>query len=186
MARRTSMAVGIPSIDRLASAILEFPDGTATFTCSTQLSPYQRVHIFGTEGRIEIEIPFNAPPDQPCRLWREREAAIEEIKFDVCDQYTIQGDLFAQAILSVLGEPELGMLMLTSDVMRITVQPVKVSDDLGQALRKLNRSHLSRLPVVDEAWKVAGIITREHLSEAYDKSILLGMLETLSPRQDPL
>ena len=54
--------------DRLTSAILDFPSGQATFTCSTQLVPYQRMHIFGTTGRVEIEIPFNAPPDRPCRI----------------------------------------------------------------------------------------------------------------------
>ena len=56
-------------IDRLVSAVLEFFQGTSTFTCSTQLVPHQRVNIFGTSGRIEIEIPFNAPPDRPCRVW---------------------------------------------------------------------------------------------------------------------
>src|SRR5262245_39611191 len=44
--------------DRLASGMLDFGTGTATFTCSTQLANYQRVHIFGDKGRIEIEIPF--------------------------------------------------------------------------------------------------------------------------------
>lgn len=86
-------------VDRTATAILEFANGTAGFTCSTQLAPYQRVHIAGTDGRIEIEIPFNAPPDRPCRLWLQTNGHIEQIDFDVCDQYTIQGDLFAQAIL---------------------------------------------------------------------------------------
>jgi predicted dehydrogenase len=85
--------------DRLASGILDFGVGTATFTCSTQLSSYQRANIFGTEGRVEVEIPFNAPPDRPCRLWHQRGREIEEIAFDICDQYTIQGDLFAAAIL---------------------------------------------------------------------------------------
>jgi predicted dehydrogenase len=86
--------------DRLGSGMLDFGDGTATFTCSTQLAPYQRVNIFGTEGRIEIEIPFNAPPDQPCRIWHQAGATIEELEFPICDQYTIQGDLFSQAILN--------------------------------------------------------------------------------------
>ncbi len=85
--------------DRMASGVLEFAGGTATFTCSTQLSAYQRVNIFGTEGRIEIEIPFNAPPDRPCRLWHQRGAEITEHVIETCDQYTIQGDLFARAIL---------------------------------------------------------------------------------------
>lgn len=86
--------------DRLASGILDFGRGTSTFTCSTQLTPYQRVNIFGTEGRVEIEIPFNAPPDKPCKLWHERGGMREESLFEVCDQYTIQGDLFAQAVLN--------------------------------------------------------------------------------------
>lgn len=85
--------------DRLASAIMDFGRGTSTFTCSTQLVPYQRVNILGTEGRVEIEIPFNAPPDRPCKLWHQRGESTKEIAFDVCDQYTIQGDLFSQAII---------------------------------------------------------------------------------------
>jgi len=85
--------------DRLTSGILDFGHGTATFTCSTQLASYQRVNIFGTAGHVEIEIPFNAPNDRPCKLWHETDAGIEEINCDVCNQYTIQGDLFARAIL---------------------------------------------------------------------------------------
>ncbi|MCA9143695.1 MAG: Gfo/Idh/MocA family oxidoreductase [Planctomycetaceae bacterium] len=86
--------------DRLTSAILDFGLGTSTFTCSTQMVPYQRVNIFGVTGRIEIEIPFNAPPDRPCKLWHQRGTAIEEITFETCNQYGIQGDLFSQAILN--------------------------------------------------------------------------------------
>lgn len=86
--------------DRLASGILDFGDGnSATFTCSTQLTNYQRVNIFGTKGRIEIEIPFNAPNDRPCRMWFADANGVEEIRLETCDQYTIQGDLFSQAIL---------------------------------------------------------------------------------------
>src|ERR1700723_3040959 len=81
--------------DRLTSAVLEFTEGQCAFTCSTQLAPYQRMHIFGTRGRIEIEIPFNAPPDRATRIFVNDR--VEE--FAVCDQYTIQGDLFSLAIL---------------------------------------------------------------------------------------
>jgi len=90
-------------VDRLVSATLEFFQGTSTFTCSTQLVPYQRVNIFGTSGRFEIEIPFNAPPDRPCRAWvqigTKPGTPIEEVAFDVCDQYTLQADAFGRAIL---------------------------------------------------------------------------------------
>jgi predicted dehydrogenase len=91
--------------DRLASGIMDFGNGTATFTCSTQLASYQRVHIFGTDGRIEIEIPFNAPPDRPCRMWHYEGERIHEIVLDTCDQYTLQGDLFSRAILEGTSVP---------------------------------------------------------------------------------
>jgi len=90
-------------IDRLTSAILDFPYGQAIFTCSTQIAPYQRMQLFGTRGRIEIEIPFNAPPDHPCRLFVAEGSSgigdgVETIEVGACDQYTIQGDLFSRAV----------------------------------------------------------------------------------------
>ncbi len=86
--------------DRLASGVLDFGRGTSTFTCSTQLSSYQRAIIFGTEGHIEIEIPFNAPPDRPTRMWHQHDGKVEEITFDICDQYTIEFDMFSLAVLN--------------------------------------------------------------------------------------
>jgi predicted dehydrogenase len=86
--------------DRLASALMDFGRGTSTFTCSTQLTNYQRVNIFGTEGRVEIEIPFNAPPDQPCKMWYQKGNKIQEIKFPITDQYALQGELMSLAILN--------------------------------------------------------------------------------------
>ncbi len=90
--------------DRLTSAILDFSAGQAIFTCSTQLVPYQRVQFLGTKGRIEIEIPFNAPKDRPTRLFIDETgdifgAGIVTEEFPVADQYTIQGDAFSQAVL---------------------------------------------------------------------------------------
>jgi predicted dehydrogenase len=86
--------------DRLASGVLEFERGTATFTCSTQLFHHQRAHLFGSEGRVEIEIPFNAPNDRRTRLWHAHGGETEEITFDICDQYTLQGDNMSLAILN--------------------------------------------------------------------------------------
>ncbi|MBP1635394.1 MAG: gfo 10 [Acidobacteria bacterium] len=86
-------------VDRLASGILDFGSGTATFTCATLLAPYQRVTIHGTAGSVEIEIPFNAPPDRPCRLWHQHGSEADEIVLEVADQYTIQGDLFSRAVI---------------------------------------------------------------------------------------
>jgi predicted dehydrogenase len=96
-------------IDRLTSGMLDFGSGHCIFTCSTQMVPYQRVQILGSKGRIEVEIPFNAPPDRPCRLMIDSGkdllgggVVVEE--FATCDQYTIQGDLFSAAIRNG-GEP---------------------------------------------------------------------------------
>jgi predicted dehydrogenase len=84
--------------DRLTSAVLDFPSGQSVFTCSTQLVPYQRVQILGSRGRIEIEIPFNAPTDRPCRLLVDTGGTTRIEEIPVCDQYTIQGDCFSRAI----------------------------------------------------------------------------------------
>jgi len=92
-------------VDRLASGILDFGTGTGTFTCATQLSPYQRVNIFGTKGRVEIEVPFNAPPKKRCKIWHQRGPDVQEMRLPRCDQYTIQGDLFARAILDDTAVP---------------------------------------------------------------------------------
>lgn len=87
-------------VDWIGSGIMDFGRGTATFTYSTQMVGYQRVNIFGTTGRIEIEIPFNAPPDRPCKIAYQTGDTTEEIALPITDQYTVQGDLMAQAILN--------------------------------------------------------------------------------------
>jgi predicted dehydrogenase len=97
-------------VDTLASMLLDFGTGHAIGTCSTQLVAYQRVQILGTRARIEVEIPFNAPPDQACRVFvddgsRLRGESAEQVDIDICDQYTIQADLFSRAILEDTAPP---------------------------------------------------------------------------------
>jgi predicted dehydrogenase len=92
--------------DRLTSAMLDFPTGQASFTCSTQLARFQRTQIVGTKGRIEVEIPVNAPDDRPLRLLLDPGldnlgSGIEVIAIPPCNQYQIQGDLFSEAIRGV-------------------------------------------------------------------------------------
>lgn len=87
--------------DWIASGMLDYGDGrSSTFTCSTQLMPFQRCLIVGTDGSIEIEIPVNAPPDQATRLWLTTRAEKKELAFESTDQYTSQADAFAGAILA--------------------------------------------------------------------------------------
>ena len=97
-------------VDRLTSALMDFPSGHAAFTCSTQLAPYQRMQFLGTRGRIEVLIPFNAPSDRPMRILVDDGsdlfgANIEVIEFPACDQYEIQGDLFSRAVRENTSQP---------------------------------------------------------------------------------
>ncbi len=85
--------------DTLATVILEFENGTSSFFSSTLIPDNQQVEIFGSEGRIEIEVPFNPAPDNPAKIWLYQNGRKEEMVFNSCDQYTMQGDLFSLAIL---------------------------------------------------------------------------------------
>jgi predicted dehydrogenase len=91
--------------DVLTSAILAFDAGVATFTCSTRAEPDQRVHIYGTEGRISIGIPFNIPPDRPTEIVVTAggdppvSPDSETLTFATANQYTIQAERFADAVL---------------------------------------------------------------------------------------
>ena len=113
--------------DRLTSGILDFATGTSTFTCSTQLAPHQRVNILGTNGRIEIEMPFNPPPDKESRIWLHSKTGSEEIVFEPVDQYTIQGDLFSKVILDDTLAP-VGLEDAVNN-MRVIESIVKSSED---------------------------------------------------------
>jgi predicted dehydrogenase len=86
-------------VDVLASGVLDFGRGTASFTVGTLITPFQRVTIFGTEGSVEIEIPFNALPNGPHKLWHKRGAFVTTHDVGHHDQYTTQGDLLSRAIL---------------------------------------------------------------------------------------
>jgi predicted dehydrogenase len=87
--------------DSLTTVVLDFPQGHSTFTCSTRLAPYQRMIFMGTEGRIEVLIPFNAPNNRPTQIVVDNDI----IDFPVCDQYEIQGSLFSQAIRQNTEQP---------------------------------------------------------------------------------
>jgi predicted dehydrogenase len=97
-------------VDRLASMVLDFDGRHAIGTCSTQLQYYQRIQIVGTTGRVELEIPFNAPIDRPCRILVDRTGevhgdGIEYLEVDVCNQFTLQAEAFANAILDDRPQP---------------------------------------------------------------------------------
>jgi len=91
-------------VDRLTSTLLDFGGAHAIGTCSTQQTPYQRIHVLGLAGRIEIEIPFNAPNDRPCRIFvgdgaDPLGARAETIECSTCDQYLIEAEAFSRAVI---------------------------------------------------------------------------------------
>jgi predicted dehydrogenase len=93
-------------IDRLTSAMLRFPNGQATFSCAGQLVHYQRMQLFGEQGRIEVEIPFNAFSDRPSRVFVDDGsqlggASARTIEIPMADQYTLQADRFSEAVRGV-------------------------------------------------------------------------------------
>jgi len=99
----------VMGVDVLTSAILTFDGGIASFTCSTRAEDDQRVHIYGTRGRISIGIPFNIPPDRPTEVFvsvgGDPPVAPDTrvLTFDVADPYTVETERFAAAVLD--GQP---------------------------------------------------------------------------------
>ena len=92
--------------DRTTSGVLDFGGGRhLAFSVSTQAARYQRVQLVGTLGRIEIEIPFNAPQDQGTRYWIDDASALDGagmrmVTLPVADQYQLQAEAFSNAVRS--------------------------------------------------------------------------------------
>jgi predicted dehydrogenase len=87
--------------DRVGAGLADFGSGRhLSFSISTQLAPFQRVQIVGTRGRIEIEIPFNAPPDIPNRMFVQGMTMNvgKRVEFPVSDQYQLQAESFSRAV----------------------------------------------------------------------------------------
>lgn len=92
-------------IDRKAYGMLMFGDRTATFTCSTQMHQYQRAIVFGTDGLIEIDIPFNPPGDKAVHIFLTKNGKRESIEFEAVDQYRLQVDAFCNSIINNTAVP---------------------------------------------------------------------------------
>ena len=92
--------------DTVTAGLLGFGDGVATFTCSTRAEDDQRVDIYGTSGRISLEIPFNIPPDRVTRVFVTAGGdppvapATETLTFEPADPYTVEAEAFATAVLA--------------------------------------------------------------------------------------
>jgi predicted dehydrogenase len=116
-------------VDVLTSGILGFGPGMATFTVSTRVEPDQRVHVSGTEGRISVEIPFNVPLDLPTRVFVTSggdppvRPDTETLEFPPADEYEIQAERFAAAVLDggpvpIPPEDAVGNLRVIEEIFR--------------------------------------------------------------------
>ena len=96
---------GPGGVDVLTSGLLEFDDGVAAFTCSTRAEDDQRVHVYGTAGRISVGIPFNIPPDRPSYVFLTAggdppvDPHTEVLTFETADPYAVEAQRFAEAVL---------------------------------------------------------------------------------------
>jgi predicted dehydrogenase len=88
-------------VDTLCGGLLEFPNGgQLVFSCAFRAAAYQRVTILGTDGRIEMPVPFTPPKDLACRIiidsGKSLDGASAEFEdFPAVDQYALQCDAAA-------------------------------------------------------------------------------------------
>jgi predicted dehydrogenase len=98
-------------VDRLGSVLLDYDGVQCAFTYGTQTVPRQTMQFVGTEARLEVEVPFNAPNDHPCRLFlydgsdKLGLAVAETIEIPTCDQYGVMADAFAACVLDGAPQP---------------------------------------------------------------------------------
>ena len=92
-------------VDTLSSGLLEFPGGgQLVFSSALRLAAYQRVTILGTDGRIEMPVPFTPAKDLACRITIDSGASLDGASavfedFPAVDQYALQCDAAAAVFL---------------------------------------------------------------------------------------
>lgn len=118
-------------VDTMATGIMEFEQGRGVFFSSIRLFESQEAKFFGTEGIIELELPFNPPDDRPCKIVVVKEDDRQEIIMDACNQYRHQVDAFSKAILQQTPVP----IALTDSVLNMKVlDAIKQSDRSGRSV----------------------------------------------------
>lgn len=123
-------------VDILSSGILEFENGICTFFSAIQLMENQYVKVFGTEGYIEFNMPFNPPANKSSKIWLVKENVKKEIEFEACDQYTLQADAISLAILENK-KVETGIDDAVNNM--IIIEKLMESDRLGKRIYLKNK-----------------------------------------------
>ena len=92
----------------------------------------QYVKVFGTEGYIEFEIPFNPIANNPAKIWLVKGDVKKEIEFEICDQYTLQADVFS---LSILEKRKVTNNLEDARNNMIVIEKLVESDRLGKRIK---------------------------------------------------
>jgi len=91
-------------VDMLSSGLLDFGEGQAQFSVSTQAFAAQRVEVVGASGKLSLEIPFNMYPDVPAELSVTTSIGTRTVRCGPEGQYRLMFDAYSERILA--GEPE--------------------------------------------------------------------------------
>lgn len=86
-------------VDCVTSGLLEFPDGTASFTCSTKTEAGQWLDIQAEQGSLQMAWPFNAEPDRDNLMWIQRRGTREELCHTGSDQYRLMVDALHRSMI---------------------------------------------------------------------------------------
>lgn len=87
-------------VDCFVSGILEFADGSATFTASTKIENDQYVKASGEAGSVTLPLPFSPIADTETQIFLQHEHAVEKLTIASCDHYRDMADAFALSVLN--------------------------------------------------------------------------------------
>ncbi|MFT7588911.1 MAG: putative dehydrogenase [Limisphaerales bacterium] len=110
--------------DRIASGMMDFGTGFASFHCSTQMYYHQQVEIIGTTGRIKLQWPFNPDEKKPAEVVLYNQDGEQKIQVELCNQFTLEAEAFANSILQNTEVP----ITLSESIANL-----KVIDAIGNA-----------------------------------------------------
>lgn len=90
--------------DRRSAGLLDLGGGRfVQLSVSTQSVAHQRVHLFGTKGRLEITVPFNQPQDRPVTYLTHDGSSLDGLDATrhvvaTADQYTLLAEWFSHKV----------------------------------------------------------------------------------------
>jgi predicted dehydrogenase len=87
-------------VDCFVSGILEFADGSATFTAATKMENDQYIKASGEAGSLSLAIPFSPDSGAETSVVIKRNQVIEELPIAGCDHYRNMADAFALSVFN--------------------------------------------------------------------------------------